>query len=471
MLCVITNTCHLSAQTWCPPIRVSQYDTSTSWYYITDQGLTTDGSGTPWCGWDVDCYAGGWIHGILVSRYIDTVWSTPDTINPFALFYGCNLATDANGNVWIVAEDYGISACFYNGSSWSELMQIPTQGTCSHYPAATGDSLGNLWVCWAGGGPGDGHHIWGNTYTMGQWGSAVLISYPGSHEDIAYSMTADKQGRVWIGWHRFSCPDPGICVSFNDGSGWSDTIIIAEYTYSSSGPALTVDTAGRVWAGWVGADSGGPYKLYSSYHDGNVWLEPMLVSESATWGDYSVAITSDDAGNVWLTWVNYDEDIYYSYWNGDNWSNPAPIAIYPTLDCVVKMAFDGERIWVTWIREIDSDRWATYASYTYGVGVEEKPAADSPQPVVQLSQNFPNPFSSKASIFYRLQSDCRISLRLYDTAGRHVRTLVNGIQKPGHHIVNWNGKDNEGKQLPVGIYFLRLETSNQSITKKIVKLE
>lgn len=450
-------------------MRVSQYDTLINYYAITGQGLTTDKSGTPWCGWAalID------YSNIYVSHYTDTAWSVPDTIHPFAFFYTCDLTTDANGNVWLVAEDDAISACFYNGSSWSELMQVPTQGTCSHYPAATGDSLGNLWVCWAGGGPSDYHHVWGNTYIAGQWGSAVLISYPGDAEDMAYSMTTDKQGRVWVGWYRCCCPAHEICVSFNDGGGWSDTMIIAEYTYSSRGPALTVDTAGRVWAGWIGVDDGGPYKVYAGYYDGTVWSEPMLVSESATWGDYSVAITSDDEGNVWLTWMNSDEDISYSYWNGSNWSYPASINTHPARDYYLKMTFDGERTWVTWIRfaEVASGLDILRASYNYGVGVEEKPATNSSPYVIGLNQSYPNPFSSKTCISYQLQSACYISLRIYDIAGRLVRTLVNENQKLGYYIVNWNGIDNVGTQLPSGIYFLRLETSNKSVTRKIVKLE
>ncbi|NOR17412.1 T9SS type A sorting domain-containing protein [candidate division WOR-3 bacterium] len=472
ILLVLLSICPLFAQTWCLPIRVSPYVTDR--YIVLGQGLTADLSGTSWCGWVADTDNPP-AFNIYINHYTDTIWSNPDTIFPFFAFWNCDLATDANGNVWVVAEDDGISACFYDGSSWSNLMAVPSV-SCCHYPVAIGDNLGNLWVCWAGGAPGDGHHIWGNAYIDGQWGSPVLISYPSSAEEITYSMTTDIQGNVWVGWYRFACPDRGICVSFNDGSGWSDTMMVVGYphSYFTLGPALTVDTSGMIWAGWLGCDSIENWKVYASYFEDSVWSGPMLVSESAAWGDYSVAITSDDRGMVWLAWMNSDENICYSYWNGNEWSDPAPIDNHPARDYNLKMAFDGERIWVTWIRRVEisgQDTFSVYASYTYGVGVEEKPVANPPPSVSGLSQSYPNPFSSNTTISYQLPSDCHVCVRIYNIAGELVQTLRSKNQKPGHYTVCWNGKDENGKQLPSGVYFVRLKTPNNSITKKIIKLK
>lgn len=463
-LLLITSPYSLFAQTWCPPMRVSQYDTSINLYVITGQGLTTDSTGTPWCGWVVGDCSGPVYNCLLVSHYNGT-WSNPDTIHPFSFFYNCNLATDANGNIWVVAEDIGISACFYNGSLWSNLMQVPV-ASCSHYPVATGDTLGNLWVCWAGGGPGDGHHVWGNTYIEGQWGPPVLISYPGSPEDFSYSMTTDKQGRVWVGWYRFSCPDPAICASFNDGAGWSDTMVIAGYSTPPCGPALTVDTSGKLWAGWRNPGVSG-YNISASYYDGDSWVEPMLVSSEVVGWEWQIAITSDDKGMVWLTWTNPDTNIYYSYWNGSNWSSPEPIDTNPARDSDPKMTFDGERIWVTWIKETGPDLYDLYASYTYGLEVEEEPTAN-PLLVLGLSQNFPNPFSSKTIISYQLLSDGYVSLRIYNITGELVRTLMNKNQNAGHHAVSWDGKDEKGEIVPSGIYFYYINAGNFINAKRML---
>jgi len=476
VLTIMTGSYPLFAQTWCPPMRASHHTADD--YIILGQGLTADSSGSPWCGWAVHQYS-PYQNVIYVSHYSDTTWSDSDTIYPFLGFTNCNLATDANGNVWVVAEEAGsaISACFYDGNSWSDLMSVPTPGSCCHYPVATGDSLSNLWVCWHSGGPGDGHHIWGNAYIDGQWGSPVLISYPGSHDESAYSMTTDKQGNVWVGWSGAFYRSIKLCASFNNGSAWSDTMVIAEYSTWTCGPALTIDTSGKVWAGWLNREGGNNWKVYASNYDGSVWSDPMLVSSEPStsfMGDWPIAITSDDKGMVWLTWMNPDTNIYYSYWNDSTWSNPAPVDTHPAQDYEPKMTFDSERIWVSWIRRVDAYPWDTfnvYASYTYGVGVEEKQTADSFLSVPGLSQNCPNPFSSNTTIFYQLPSDCHVCLRIYNIAGELVQTLGSKNQKPGHYTVCWDGKDNSGQQVPSGVYFVRLKTPNKSITKKIIKLK
>jgi hypothetical protein len=467
----------LFAQIWSVPERVSPYVTGS--YIILSQGLTADSSGRPWCGWAAETYNPS-AYDIYVSHYSDTVWSGFDTICSPTNFYTSELATDALGNMWVIStDDSQIFACFYNGISWSSMMWVPSvANTCNHRPVAAGDTLGNLWVCWHARGPGDGHHIWGNAYIQGQWGPPVLISYPGSHDESAYSMTTAKEGLVWVGWFAVFWPDfEAIYVSFNDNNTWSDPLLITEYSpagrFALLGPALAVDTANVVWAGWSVTDhEDSNTAIYTSYYDGNTWSAPVLVNSEPTVFYSDIAITSDDAGMVWLTWVNSDEDIYYSYWNGNNWSDPVPIDTHPAKDYDPKMTFDGERIWVTWIRRVDLlDTLSVYASYAYGVGVEEKPAADPLPAVSGISLDCPNPFSSKTSMSYQLRSDCRVSLRIHDIAGKLVRTLVNRDQTAGYYLVNWNGKDNVGTQLPAGIYFLRLETSNKSITKKITKLE
>jgi hypothetical protein len=458
-LFAITSICPLFAQTWSPPMRVSpEWDTSLTYYAAIQVGITTDSAGTLWCGWCAHEFF-PLQYNIYVSHYSDTTWSDPDTIYPFTDFWSCDLATDADGNVWVVAEEDGISACFYDGSSWSNLMAVPTSGSCCHYPTAAGNDSGNLWVCWASGGPGDGHHVWGNAYTAGQWGSPVLISYPGSHNEFAYSMTTDKQGRVWVGWHWLYGFDGAIYASFNDGSTWNDTMVIAEYSTLARGPALTADTSGKIWAGWSVTDYEDSVRcIYASYYDGNIWSTPLLIFSEDTIFSSNVAITSDDADMVWLTWVNSDFNIYYIYWNGSNWSIPAPVDTHPAKDYYPKMTFDGERIWVVWIREVDVYGWDTlsvYASYTYGVGVEEKPVAKPLTSALGLRQNYPNPFSTNTTISYQLPSACYVSLKLYDITGELVRTLVSRHQEAGRYAVSWDGTDNHGNRLPAGVYFLR----------------
>jgi hypothetical protein len=69
-----------------------------------------------------------------------------------------------------------------------------------------------------------------------------------------------------------------------------------------------------------------------------------------------------------------------------------------------------------------------------------------------LAQNYPNPFNPATVIDYRLPLRSEVSLRLYDLLGREVRTIVDGVEGPGHHSVRLNA---DGLSSGVYIFLLR----------------
>ncbi len=99
--------------------------------------------------------------------------------------------------------------------------------------------------------------------------------------------------------------------------------------------------------------------------------------------------------------------------------------------------------------------------------VEEIPAIPDLKSIA-LHQNRPNPFDLSTSISYELPRTTRVSLKLYDKAGRLVRTLVDGVEGAGLKRVVWNGKDQYGKDVANGVYFYTLESEEKTLTKKLV---
>ncbi|MDZ7291336.1 MAG: carboxypeptidase regulatory-like domain-containing protein [candidate division KSB1 bacterium] len=85
-----------------------------------------------------------------------------------------------------------------------------------------------------------------------------------------------------------------------------------------------------------------------------------------------------------------------------------------------------------------------------------------------LAQNYPNPFNPETSIKYQVPVRTNVSLRIYNALGQEVRILVNGVKEPGIHTANWDGKDNNGRQLSTGIYLFRLEAGDFVMTRKMV---
>jgi len=89
-----------------------------------------------------------------------------------------------------------------------------------------------------------------------------------------------------------------------------------------------------------------------------------------------------------------------------------------------------------------------------------------------LHQNVPNPFNPTTTIRFDLAADGPVALRIYDVAGRLVRTLINGPGKAGgNQAVTWDGLNESGERVSSGIYFYRLEAGSQSFNRKMVVMK
>lgn len=72
---------------------------------------------------------------------------------------------------------------------------------------------------------------------------------------------------------------------------------------------------------------------------------------------------------------------------------------------------------------------------------------------IYLTQNYPNPFNPETSIRFGLPRDGHVSLKVYDTLGREIATLVDEARSAGDHSVSW-----DASRVPSGVYFCRLQT-------------
>jgi hypothetical protein len=82
---------------------------------------------------------------------------------------------------------------------------------------------------------------------------------------------------------------------------------------------------------------------------------------------------------------------------------------------------------------------------------------------LELSAGSPNPFRSETALRYHLPRAIRLKVVLYNALGQHIETLLEGAQAEGWHNVRILGRD-----LPAGVYFVRLEAEGQTATKKIL---
>jgi hypothetical protein len=87
-----------------------------------------------------------------------------------------------------------------------------------------------------------------------------------------------------------------------------------------------------------------------------------------------------------------------------------------------------------------------------------------------LSWNYPHTLndSTDAEIRYQIPRADHVTLRIFNTLGQEVRTLVRASQKAGVYVVVWDGTDEEGRELASGLYFCRLRAGDFSKAIKMV---
>ncbi len=83
-----------------------------------------------------------------------------------------------------------------------------------------------------------------------------------------------------------------------------------------------------------------------------------------------------------------------------------------------------------------------------------------------LFQNYPNPFNPATQIRFTLTRDEFISLKVYNTSGKEIRTLFEGQQIAGSYTIAFDGAG-----VPSGIYFYTLTAKNYSRTLKMTLLK
>ena len=93
-----------------------------------------------------------------------------------------------------------------------------------------------------------------------------------------------------------------------------------------------------------------------------------------------------------------------------------------------------------------------------------------------LLPNYPNPFNPETWIPYRLAEDAFVTLTIYDSSGRIVRTLdvghrVAAFYESRSKAIHWDGRNEIGEQVASGVYFYHLSAGNYSATRKMLILK
>ncbi len=101
-------------------------------------------------------------------------------------------------------------------------------------------------------------------------------------------------------------------------------------------------------------------------------------------------------------------------------------------------------------------------------GLDEPPGIQ-PEGFI-LAQNYPNPFNPVTTIRYQVPLKSAVTLTVFNTLGRLIKTLVQTVQPAGTYEIHWDGRDDHHLPMTSGVYFYKLSAGNFTETRKMILL-
>jgi hypothetical protein len=85
-----------------------------------------------------------------------------------------------------------------------------------------------------------------------------------------------------------------------------------------------------------------------------------------------------------------------------------------------------------------------------------------------LGPAIPNPFTPSTSIRFTVIEATVVDLGVYNVLGQRIRTLFAGDRAAGEHREAWDGRDDEGRDMPPGVYYVRITQGRDTETQPLV---
>lgn len=121
--------------------------------------------------------------------------------------------------------------------------------------------------------------------------------------------------------------------------------------------------------------------------------------------------------------------------------------------------------------EIREDILDFYKKYLFICKEKEPKVVSSAENLKNSLQNYPNPGNPTTNIVFCLAETRRVELKVFNIIGQEVRSLVNDFREAGAYSVIWDGRNNQGLEVPSGIYLYRLQVGEHVFTKKLTLLK
>ncbi len=249
---------------------------------------------------------------------------------------------------------------------------------------------------------------------------------------------------------------------------WSGLLVLSGVRTNAQNDGNTFmanDNATGLWFGSVDdlwklgqpVGIGGPWK--NSSVTANVVSDPYLMTG---YDKKTMQLSHNSSSSVrFSVEVNFDHESWYTYKTFSVPSGETTTHLFPK-------GYSAH-----WVR-LKTDRSVTAtAQFFYDT------TSDTTTHTVWTTHNatrishlglYPNPFKGSTSLSFSLAKKGVVSITLFNTKGKIVRTISNKVHSPGQYTYRWDGRDDASLLLGTGIYYFRIHTGEYQKTIKTVLL-
>jgi hypothetical protein len=456
--------------------------------------LAIDGSGNVYVTGESQSGSPDYDYDYLTVKYLpngDTAWVRRYDGSVNDLDVAQAIAVDGSGNVYVTGtssecrgdRDLVTIKYFPDGSSaWVQRYDGLGNGLDGGHAIAV-DGSGDIYVNGMSVGLG-AHYDYVTLKYCSEGGAWRTYDGPANSTDWGRALAIDGSGNVYVTGYSIGSGigyDYATIKYLPDG----DTAWVRRYNGPVNGSdqagAIAVDNSGNVY---VTGDSEGSgtdkdYATIKYLPNGDTaWVRRY--DGPANGVDIAKAIALDNSGNVYVTGYSTGSGTGWDYAtikylaNGDSGWVMRYDGLANDDDAALAVAVDDSgNVYVTG-QSRDSGRWHDYCTikYVQGVtGVRDETGDRERPSEFDLSQNYPNPFNPTTKIEFTLAKSGFVTLQIFDTLGRKVRTLVSEELSSGYKSVIWDGKNDNGKEVASGVYFYQLRVGDFSEPKKMLLLK
>lgn len=210
---------------------------------------------------------------------------------------------------------------------------------------------------------------------------------------------------------------------------------------------------------------------------GAVLTAPFEISIPAGANPDDIDVSADANGYAIATWTDSRSGrraVYYQIYSAHLNPRTAPTPVSSVNTEYMISAAAASRNWDGWIAWVDprSEGKNTYLTqFNYLATDIAGPGEELLPDRFSLEQNYPNPFNSSTTIEFDLPHRGQVQIDIFNLLGFRIRTVLDQTIDAGRHQISWDGRDNDGKIVPSGLYFYRMKSDQYSSVRKMILLK